>query len=125
MRHQDYPDSNLNFVKFLAKLGLKWVNIYFREARRAESNASGQAAMPGNSRQCRQEKKHCRKKTIQIAVEKHQALQVHCFEDVLRCCALCTEPLFFRRQSSVYGSGGLIETYNVSICMILNVCNKK
>ena len=54
-----------------------------REAGRAESNASGQAAMPGNSPQCRQEKKHCRKKTIQIAVEKHQALQVHCLVDVV------------------------------------------
>ena len=37
-----------------------------REAGRAESNASGQAAMPGNSRQCRQEKKHCRKKQFRL-----------------------------------------------------------
>ena len=59
-----------------------------REAGRAESNASGQAAMPGNSRQCRQEKKTLQEKTIQIAVEKHQALQVHCFVDVMRYCDL-------------------------------------
>ena len=39
-------------------------------------------------------KKTLQEKTIQIAMEKHQAL-------------------------CIYGSGGLIEKYNVSICMIL------
>ena len=46
--------QTLNLTNLSAKLGLKWVNIYFVDARRGESNGSGQAAMPGNSQQCRQ-----------------------------------------------------------------------
>ena len=42
----------IHTMKQFAKFSSKWANIYSREARGAESNASGRAAMPGNCGQC-------------------------------------------------------------------------
>ena len=52
-------------MKKFAEFSSKEANIYSREARGAESNASGGAAMPGNSGQC------------SWAAGKHQTLALH------------------------------------------------